>query len=93
MKRLRPPKLAVLGMACRFLPANTPQQYWQNLLNGVEASQVVPTGRWPISRFYDPRSDQPGKKVSRWGVFIDKPYHFDPDFFNISPAEAAIIDP
>ena len=93
MNRWHPPELAVIGMACRFPQASNPQQYWHNLLNGIEAVMEVPAGRWPTNRFFDPRPDQPGKSISKWGAFIDKPYQFDPDFFNISPAEALIIDP
>ncbi|MEU4154908.1 amino acid adenylation domain-containing protein [Actinoplanes sp. NPDC026670] len=38
-------RLAVIGMACRFPGADTPEEFWANLLAGRDS--VTPVGRWP----------------------------------------------
>ncbi|MEU4426734.1 amino acid adenylation domain-containing protein [Actinoplanes sp. NPDC024001] len=42
----RPPaEIAIIGMACRFPDADTPEQFWHNLLDGRDS--VTPATRWP----------------------------------------------
>ena len=84
--------VAIIGMSCRFPGARSVDQYWQNLLDGVDSVCEVPADRWDIDRFYD-ENHQPGKMVSREGGFLDDIGDFDAEFFSISPQEACWIDP
>lgn len=94
LEQARNEPIAIIGMACRFPGgANTPEQFWELLRDGVDAIREVPAQRWDVDRYYDPDPDAPGKIASRWGGFIDDVDKFDPQFFGISPREAVTMDP
>jgi len=91
-KRREP--IAVIGLGCRFpAGANSPAEFWQLLLNGVDAIGDVPPDRWRLEDYYDADPDAPGKMYARGGGFVDRVDLFDPQFFGIAPREAAHIDP
>lgn len=85
--------IAILGMACR-LPGgvDTPEKYWENLVNGVDAIADIPKDRFDVDRFFGKRGE-PGKMYVRQGGFLDRIDGFDQRFFNISPREVISMDP
>ncbi|MBX3010090.1 MAG: amino acid adenylation domain-containing protein [Caldilineaceae bacterium] len=85
--------IAVLGFACRFPGADSPEAFWQNLAAGVESIQAIPPTRWAAEHFFVPPPHQPGKSISQWGGFLADIQRFDAAFFGIAPAEAAVMDP
>ncbi|MEZ4727505.1 MAG: type I polyketide synthase [Caldilineaceae bacterium] len=85
--------LAVVGMACRFPGANTPEALWTLLRNGVDMISEIPQERWDIDAYYDPTPATPGKMYTRYGAFLEHVDQFDPHFFGISPREAISMDP
>ncbi len=86
--------IAVVAMGCRFPGGvNSPEAYWEMLLNGVDAIGEVPPDRWDVDAYYDPNPDTPGKIATRWGGFLQNVDQFDPQFFGISPREAVTMDP
>ena len=85
--------IAIIGIGCRFPGANNPESFWQVLSDGVDTITEVPSERWDIDAFYDPKPDTPGKMITRWGGFITQIDQFDSSFFGISPREAEYIDP
>ena len=89
--RTREP-IAIIGMSCRFPGAHDVDEFWDNLINGVDSVGEIPADRWDIERFYD-ADGQPGKMYTREGGFLDDIGDFDPTFFNISEQEACWIDP
>ena len=90
--RFRRDDVAIIGMSCRFPGARNVEEYWQNLMDGVDSVRDIPNDRWDIDRFFSEKYE-PGKMVTRQGGFIDDIAEFDPAFFNISPQEACWIDP
>jgi 3-oxoacyl-(acyl-carrier-protein) synthase/NAD(P)-dependent dehydrogenase (short-subunit alcohol dehydrogenase family)/acyl carrier protein len=91
---MRAEPIAVTGMGCRFPGGgNSPEAYWQMLLNGVDAVGPIPPGRWDVDHYYDPDPGAPGKMYCRHGSFIDAIDGFDARLFGISPREAASMDP
>lgn len=79
--------IAIIGIAGRFPGAQTPAQFWRNLVEGRES----------VSLFPDLPPAQAGavggaKYVPARGVIHDVDL-FDPAFFGYSPAEASIMDP
>ena len=85
--------IAVIGMAGRFPGAPTIAAFWRVLAEGRCEIQEVPAERWAASTFYSPELGAPGKTISKWAGFLDGIDRFDASFFNISPREAAAMDP
>ena len=88
-------KIAIVGMSCRFPGgANSIDEYWNLLVNGVDGVCDVPENRWEIEKYYDEDKTVPGKMYCKKGGFLNINIdEFDAGFFNISPKEAAALDP
>ncbi|WP_432152355.1 amino acid adenylation domain-containing protein [Streptomyces sp. bgisy029] len=78
---------AVIGMACRFPGADTPDAFWELLVDGHDAVTSVPDGRWD-----DPRA-RSATPPTRWGALLDDPAAFDAGYFGIGEDEARALDP
>ena len=74
---------AIIGMACRFPDADTPEAFWRNLAEGRDSVTEVPASRWRPA----------AGAQARWGAFLEDVAGFDAGFFGIDPAEAAVMDP
>jgi malonyl CoA-acyl carrier protein transacylase len=88
--------IAVIGLGCRFPGAGNPDEFWQLLHEGVDATQEVPADRWNIDAYYDPDPEAPGRMDTRRGGFLGPRYkvdQFDAAFFGIAPREAVQMDP
>ncbi|MEM7134161.1 MAG: type I polyketide synthase [Chloroflexota bacterium] len=85
--------IAIVGMSCRFPEADTPEEFWQLLHNGVDAIGEIPQSRWDVDKFYDPTPATPGKIYVRKAGLLKQIDGFDPDFFRISAREAISLDP
>ncbi|WP_367044708.1 type I polyketide synthase [Streptomyces sp. Je 1-332] len=75
--------IAVVGMACRLPGAPGPADFWELLTSGTSAVGEVPADRL---------SNGVPVAVERGG-FLDTVGDFDAPFFNVSPREAAAMDP
>ncbi|MGZ3459578.1 MAG: beta-ketoacyl synthase N-terminal-like domain-containing protein, partial [Archangium sp.] len=86
--------IAIVGMACR-LPGGVegPEDFWDLLANGVDATSEVPPDRWNAEALYDPDPQAKGKIRTRRGGFLKEVDRFDARFFGISPREAESMDP
>src|SRR6516164_7660057 len=79
--------LAIIGMACRFPGARNLEEFWANLIGGVES----------IMRFSDQELIDAGISAAalarpdyvKAAPVLDDPGLFDAAFFGFSPAEAA----
>jgi len=85
-------KIAVIGMACRFPGANNLNEYWNNLIEGMDTIKRFTDEE--LSKFeinYNELKRNPDYVKAR-GVLedIDK---FDAGFFGMIPKEAAGTDP
>ncbi len=87
--------VAVVGMACRFPGgADTPERFWELLVDGRDAVAEVPADRWPAELFRATDPHAPGKAYTAAGGFLDEDIDaFDAAFFGMSPGEAAAADP
>ena len=85
--------IAIVGVGLRMPGAGTFDEFRELLLAGRDAIREVPPERWDVGDLHDPTPGTPGKLVSLRGGFIDGVELFDPQFFNISPREAARMDP
>ncbi len=85
--------IAVIGMAGQFPQAPDLATFWRNIAMGRDCISEVPASRWSNSEFYDPDRAVPGKSYCKWMGALDDADKFDSLFFNISPAEARMMDP
>jgi hypothetical protein len=84
-------KIAVVGVGGRFPgPDPSVEAFWQSLLDGKEFHKKLPKERWDLEAWRQalgPDAELP------WGCFLERPGEFDARLFNISPREAAQMDP
>lgn len=74
--------IAVVGMSARFPGSPTIEEFWENLIENKDLISKIPTSRWKTT-----------EEDIQWGGFIEGIDEFDSLFFNISPAEAELMDP
>lgn len=93
-ERGQPGDVAIVSMACRFpKQSETPEKFWESLMEGRDEVSEIPADRWDLKAFYDEDPEAPGKMYARHGVFLDRLDLMDPEFFGISPREATWVDP
>ncbi|MFI0820393.1 type I polyketide synthase [Streptomyces sp. NPDC021098] len=89
-----PEPIAIVGMSCRFPGGvRSPEQLWELLAEGVDATSPLPADRGWGPGVYHPDPDRTGTTYSAAGGFLDGAAEFDAAFFGISPREAAAMDP
>ncbi|MBF6212887.1 SDR family oxidoreductase [Nocardia puris] len=62
--------IAIVGMGLTVSGANTPEEYWAELVEGAERFMPVPEGRWDNDSFYSPDKAAEDKSYSRHSAFI-----------------------
>ncbi len=85
--------IAIIGMSGRFPSANNIDEFWNNIKNGKNCISEVPPSRWAVEEYFDADPKTPNKTYSKWMGVLEDEDKFDPLFFNISPAEAELMDP
>ena len=83
--------VAIVGIAAIAPMAADTTQFWQNILNKVDAITEVPPSRWKIADYYDPDPTIPDKAYSKVGGFLPE-IPFDPLEFGIPPNILEFID-
>ncbi|XVQ82892.1 beta-ketoacyl synthase N-terminal-like domain-containing protein [Microbispora siamensis] len=75
--------IAIVGIAGRYPHAPDLDRFWENLVSGRDCVGPLPSARrrpgWPADIM--------------WGGFLDEVDKFDPLLFNITPRDAALMDP
>lgn len=95
LENLRNEPVAIIGMSCR-LPGNvnSPEEFWNLLIENKDAIIDIPSDRWNTDEYYDSDKEAPGKMYVKKGGFLQTPVdEFDANFFHISPREAEDMDP
>lgn len=78
--------VAVVGIGCRFPGgADTPDAFWDLLLNGTDATGPFPADRWPAALNAAATTDR--------GAYLSGIDRFDARFFALTPVEAEALDP
>ncbi|MFC7932632.1 amino acid adenylation domain-containing protein [Streptomyces cinereoruber] len=80
--------LAVIGMACRFPGASTPDELWQNLVAGVSSIGDAPEGKRGWAHLWS----EAGADDVRMG-WVDGVEYFDAARFGLTDREARRMDP
>ena len=82
--------VAIIGMVGRFPGANSVDELWQNLCQGLESTTVFADRELDPS--IDPQLIQDPNYIKVRGIIADGEC-FDAAFFGINPSEAEVIDP
>ena len=86
--------IAILGIGCRYPQAAGVDALWRLLLEGRDAIESYPGGRFrDLDAEYAAAAAGAGKIATRLGGFLPDVDRFDAAFFGISPREAAFVDP
>ena len=83
--------IAIIGMACRFPDATTPEEYWNNLCAGKESIREFTNEE--LVRHGTPNELFTHRNLVKYGVLLDDLEMFDAMFFGFTPKEAQIMDP
>ncbi|KAL9609268.1 MAG: hypothetical protein Q9167_005952 [Letrouitia subvulpina] len=86
-------KIAICGLSGRFPDAADYEAFWILLEKGLDLHREIPKDRFNVDSHFDPAGKRVNTTHTPFGCFIKEPGLFDPRFFNISPREAAQIDP
>ncbi|MBE0477960.1 nitronate monooxygenase, partial [Candidatus Aerophobetes bacterium] len=92
VKVIKKQDIAIVGMACMFPEAANLREYWQNIINRVDAIHEVDEERWKPSDFFDPDPQASDKTYSKWGGFL-KEIQLDPTKYGIPPISVPYIEP
>jgi acyl transferase domain-containing protein len=86
--------IAVVGLGLRMPGgAETPEEFWSLLRQGVDTTREFPASRSDARSLFHPDPDHPGTAYVIRGGFLDRVDAFDPAVFGISPREAVGMDP
>lgn len=88
----KPVDIAIVGMACLLPKANSIEDYWNNILNKVDAITEIPLHRWDWRLYFDENRSAKDKIYSKWGGFLDD-MPFDPIRYGMPPKSIESIDP
>ncbi|SBT46860.1 type I polyketide synthase [Micromonospora narathiwatensis] len=86
--------IAIVGMACRFAgDVDSPDRFWALLRDGRDTVGEIPDDRWSWYAGQSPEHAEAVAGATRRGSFLTDIAGFDADFFEITPREAALMDP
>ncbi len=88
----KPRQVAIVGCSFRF-PGSTTSSFWQNLMAGRDLVTQVDASRWDHAEFLHPDKANPATSYTFAAGSLGDISAFDAGFFNISPREAAVMDP
>src|SRR2546423_1758005 len=84
-------EVAIIGLSCRFPRARNVEQFWRNLLEGIECISFFSEEELEASGV-SPELFKNPNYIKAKGV-LDDVEMFDASFFGYSPREAEIMDP
>ena len=78
-------------MGCLFPKADSPEAFWANIKNGVDAVTDIPPTHWRPEDYFNADPSSPDRTYARRGAFID-PIDFNPLEFGITPNNIEATD-
>ncbi|MCJ1403808.1 hypothetical protein MMC11_007031 [Xylographa trunciseda] len=85
--------IAIVGMSGRFPGGNDISQFWETIKNGLDVHEQIPQSRFDSKSYFDPTGVSKNSSTTQYGCFLENPGVFDSRLFNVSPREAAQMDP
>ncbi|KAG7122861.1 Orsellinic acid synthase armB like protein [Verticillium longisporum] len=88
--------IAIVGVSANFPGERGLDGFWNIINDARSCATEIPGSRFKVSDYHQPNSGAPNtprQMGSRHGNFLDNPFTFDTEYFNISPREAKSMDP
>ena len=85
--------VAIIGISGRFAGSPNLEAFWDHLQAGRSCIEEIKRAGWEVSIHSDPDLERSYPSQVKWGGILQGIDQFDPLFFNISPLEAARMDP
>ncbi|WLQ16680.1 SDR family NAD(P)-dependent oxidoreductase [Hahella aquimaris] len=83
--------IAIVGMACRFPGADTPEAFWRNLVAGVESVAELKDAELDAAGI--PKSEYQRPDYVRRVAALGDVSGFDAALFDMNPKESQLLDP
>ncbi|HEX7771804.1 MAG TPA: type I polyketide synthase, partial [Pyrinomonadaceae bacterium] len=84
--------IAIVGMACRYPDARSPDELWENALAQRRAFRRIPAERLNLDDYLSPDRQSPDRTYSTEGAFIEG-YEFDRARFRVPGGTYRAADP
>lgn len=84
--------IAIVGIGAMYPGADTTRQYWENILDGLDAITEIPKHRWDWRLYFDADQSAKDRIYSKWGGFLAD-LTFDPTRYGIPPNAVKFVDP
>jgi enediyne polyketide synthase len=84
--------IAIVGMACRYPDARSPDELWENTLAGRRAFRRIPAERLNLNDYLSSDRQSPDRTYSTEGAFIEG-YEFDRARFRVPGGTYRAADP
>src|ERR1043165_9904370 len=75
--------IAIVGMACRYPDARSPQELWENSLSQRRAFRSIPPERLRLEDYLSPKRETPDSIYSSQAAVIEG-YQFDRVAFSVA---------
>ncbi|MDC3957716.1 type I polyketide synthase [Polyangium jinanense] len=76
--------VAIVGMGVLLPGAQSPAEYWRNLLDQADQIREIPRDRWDVRLYFDADKAARDKMYGKWGAFADD-IPFEPLSYRIPP--------
>lgn len=86
------PEIAIVGMACRYPDASTPQRLWENVLAQRRAFRRLPAERLRLADYFSPDPATPDATYSTEAALIED-FDFDRVGFRVAGTTFRATDP
>ncbi|WP_434749319.1 beta-ketoacyl synthase N-terminal-like domain-containing protein [Paenibacillus amylolyticus] len=91
---IRSQDIAIVGLSVRMPLADNPEQFWDNLLHGLDCTRDLPEHRRQDADDFVYRKMSTAEEVKYLdGSYLDHIDTFDYPFFRFSPKEASLMNP
>ncbi len=87
-----PADVAIVGISTLLPKANSTREFWQNIVDKVDAITEIPRHRWDWRLYFSEDRHEKDKIYSKWGGFLDD-MPFDPTRYGMPPKSVDAIDP